>query len=165
MAKKQEINPNVLLAVGAIAIAYFGVFKPLFEKLGLKESKEGKAIKELESRDNKNNPFSPVFLRNLKAGTKISLLKLEAKNNLAKRIYNAMGYFSDDEAAIISVFRTLKTQSQVADLSQYFNSIYKTDLLDFLKRGKGYFPQSGLNESELTQIIKIVDSLPKLIAK
>lgn len=165
MAKKQDINTNLVIAFGGLAFAYFAIFKPLFEKLGIKESKEGKTVKEIEERENKDNPFSPAFLRNLKAGTKVTLLKSDIKRDLAKRIYDSLGYFSDNEAAVVSVFRTLKTQSQVSDLATTFNTIYKTDLLNFLQRGKGYLPQAGLNEKELSAIITIVDKLPKLTVK
>jgi hypothetical protein len=165
MAKKQTINPNLIIALGGLAIAYYGIIKPILEKIGLKQSEEGKLIEKTEKKPNKENPFSPTFLRSLKPGSKVSLLKSEAKKNLAKRIYDAMGYFSDDEAAVISAFRILKTQSQVADLATYFSIAYKTDLLDFLRKGKGVFPQAGLNESELSEILNIVNNLPKQMPK
>lgn len=165
MAKKQDINPNTLLIIGAFAIAYFGIINPLLKKLGVKQTPEGKLIDDLEKMDNKDNPFSPVFLRSLKAGSKVTLLKSDIKKALAKRIYDALGYFSDDEAAVISAFRTLKTQSQVSDLATAFGTIYKTDLFDFIKKGKGIFPQAGLNEIELNQIIQTVFALPKLTVK
>lgn len=165
MAQKQDINPNLVFALGGLAIAYYGIIKPLIEKLGLKDSKEEKTVKKFEELENKDNPFSPVFLRNLKTGSSVTLLKSDVKKSLAKRIYDAMGYLSDDEAAVISVFRILKTQSQVSDLSTYFSSVYKTDLFDFLKKGKGMFPQAGLNDLELVQIINTVMNLPKQIVK
>ena len=34
------------------------------------------------------------------------------------------------------------------------------DLLDFLKRGKGQLPQAGLSDTELQQVLNIVNSLP-----
>ncbi len=80
----------------------------------------------------------------------------------SEKIYDALGYFTDDEAAILGVFRSLKTQSQVSYLSDSFYQRYNISLLDFLQRGKNqYNPASGLNSEELNTIIQIVNNLPK----
>ena len=88
-------------------------------------------------------------------------LKVSEALNYCQQIYDALGYVTDDEAAVTSVFRQLKTKSQVSFMADQFQQKYKTDLLQFLKNGKGVLPQAGLNNDELSTIINIVNRLPK----
>ena len=91
---------------------------------------------------NADNPFSPVFWK--KAGAGALLIKKELALQLSKRIYDAMGYLSDDESEVYSVFRTLKSQSQVSFLSDAFLgeakvgisiNFFEEDFLKVVKRG------------------------------
>ena len=163
MAQKQQINPNTLLIIGGIAVLYFGLINPLLKKIGLKKSESDKNVDDFEKLPNADNPFSPVFLRKIKPGTKIKLITQANKEIYAKKIYNALGYFTDNEAEVLGVFKNLKTQTQVSDLATYFQIKYNQDLFTFLKKGKGIMPEAGLNSEELSQIISLVNSLPKYV--
>ena len=155
-------NEQLILYAGGLAILYFGVLRPLLRKLGIQQSAQEQQqetqVTTTSTSTNVNNPFSPTFWQKGPAGTK--LLTVAYTTQLADRIYNALGYFSDDEAAVISVFRLMKTKSQVSWLSDIFQKKYQTDLFDFLRKGKGVMPEAGLNTSELSEIISIVNKLP-----
>jgi acyl-CoA-binding protein len=75
---------------------------------------------------------------------------------LVDRIYNAKGYFNDDEQAIYGVFRAMKTQSQISALAKRFNQLKAQDLYSYLK--------NYLNEEELLTVKKIIDQKPKYFA-
>ncbi len=155
MAKQDD--SKILLYGGGLLIVYFGILRPILEKLGIARSQAEQQLINQQNLPNSKNPFSPVYWKQI-PGAK--LITKNATNALAKRLYEAMGYFSDDEPAIFSVFSQLKYKTQVSWLADNFQQIYKMDLLDFLKRGKGQMPQAGLSETELQQILNIVNTLP-----
>ena len=156
MTKSQE-SLYTKIAIGAGI--YFFVVRPLLQKVGIVKTAEDKLVESQTNLGNSQNAFSPIFYKTGPAGTK--LLTYAGSADLAKRIYEAMGYFTDDESAVYSVFRSLKTKSQVSFLAERFASIYGVDLLEYLKRGRNQFnPGSGMNTDELAVVLNIVNKLP-----
>lgn len=155
MAKQDD--SKLLLYGGGLLIVYFGILRPLLEKLGIARSQAEQQVINQQNLPNNKNPFSPVYWKSI---SNAKLITRNATNGLAKRLYDAMGYFSDDEPAVFSVFSQIKYKTQISWLSDVFQQNYKIDLLDFLKRGKGQLPNAGLSDSELQQIINIVNALP-----
>jgi hypothetical protein len=151
----------LVLYGGGFALLYFGVIRPILKKLSIVPTPQTKIVEDLTKLANKDNPFSPVFLRSIKGGTPLTLLKVASSTQLVKNIYDAMGYFSDDEAAVFSAFKSLKTQAQCSQISTEFVKTHQVDMIEFLKKGKGVFPQAGLNDVELADIIQTVLKLPK----
>lgn len=160
MRKRDE---KLLINLGLIAVAYFGIIKPILNKVGITKSSTDRMIEAQGNLPNNQNPFSPLFYQTAEARRNGALLLYTSTaDQLAKRIYDALGVFTDDESAIYSVFRQLKTQSQVSFLSDKFQQRYRVDLLDYLKRGYNPInPASGLNADELRTVIDIVNTLPK----
>ena len=157
MTKQQE-SIYTKIAIGAGV--YFFIVRPILQKIGIVKTPEERLVENQNNLPNNVNPFSPIFWKQGGAGTKI--LTSGAAKLYSEKIYNALGYFTDDEAAILGVFRSLKTQSQVSYLCDSFFQLYKVSLLDFLQKGKNqYNPASGLNSEELNTIIQIVNNLPK----
>lgn len=157
MTKREE---SFYWKIAIAAGAYLFVVRPILQKFGIAQTAEDKLVQNQENLPNDKNPFSPVFWKTGPAGTQI--LKHEYASQWAARIYFAMGNFSDDESAVYSIFRQLKTQSQASYLAMYFRDMYKEDLLEFLKRGRNQFnPASGLNSDELAVIINMINKLPK----
>jgi hypothetical protein len=160
---KQDDNKLILYA-GGLAILYFGVIRPILKKLGIQQTQEQveaqQSVNRIENTPNVNNPFSPVYWKQFQ-GKKVHLFNNDTTNRFVKRLYDSMGYFSDDESAVFSVFTQMKYKTQVSWISDQFNRTYKLDLFNFLKQGKGALPQAGLNELELQKIIKIVEALPQ----
>jgi hypothetical protein len=155
MAKQDD--SKILLYGGGLLIVYFGILRPLFEKLGLARSQAEQQLINQQNLPNSKNAFSPLYWKTI---PNAKLITRNATNALAKRIFDAMGYFSDDESAVFSVFTQLKTKTQVSWLADIFQQNYRIDLLDFLKRGKGQLAQAGLSDTELQQVLNIVNSLP-----
>ncbi len=73
-------------------------------------------------------------------------------DNLSDHIWNAFGFFNDDEAKIFGVFRTVKYRANVSQIADSFAKRYSRDLLSEL--------QSRLSDSELTELYKIVSQKP-----
>lgn len=155
--KKED--KQLILYGGIALLAYYGVLRPIFKKVGIVKTAEDITVENQTGLPNDKNPFSASFYKYGGTGTK--LLTVAAADQYAARLYNAMGYVYDDEAAVFSVFRSLKTKSQVSFLCERFRIKYGVDLLEFLKRGKNQFnAASGLNNDELATIINIVNKLP-----
>jgi hypothetical protein len=153
-------DKQLILYAGGIALAYFGVLRPILNKLGITNSATNRIVTNQSNLPNNVNPFSPIFYKKAPVGS--LLLKTSIAQSLAKRLHDAMGFFVDDEATVFAVFRSLKTQTQVSILSEVFTNMYKTDMLEYLKKGSNnYNPASGLNEDELNTVISIVNGLPK----
>ena len=155
----KQSDKDMILKIGIAAGAYFLVLRPILQKLGIAKTAADQTVEAQQTLPNDQNPFSPVFWK--RGGASTMLLKVSEARALAKQIYDAMGYFSDNEAGVFSAFRKLKTQSQVSFLAEQFQQVYKIDLLQYLSKGKGVLPQAGLNNTELNQIISIVNNLPK----
>lgn len=154
--KKED--KQLLLYGGGLLLAYFGVLRPILQKLGVQNTQADITVFNQQNLPNSINPFSPVYY------TTISGAKLYTRSytdQIAKQIYDALGYFSDDEASVIAVFRTIQHKTQVSWLAYVFQKNYKTDLFDFMKNGKGFLPQAGLSSADLNEIITIVNRLPK----
>ena len=152
MAKK-EINPNLILAGGAILLVYLGG-RSIFQKLGLVQSDQSaQAAADVQNQMvqlQQGNYFDPDFYKTGGPGTLI--LTVSAATTLSRILYNSKGTFNDDEAAVYGVFQQLKTRSQVSFLASVFFNIYKKSLIGYLS---GF-----LNAEELATVAKITNKLP-----
>jgi hypothetical protein len=154
-----ESQKDIAYKIVLVLVIYFLIARPILQKLGILKDKSQRVIDEQAQLPQKQNPFSPNFYKFAPVGSK--LITRQTAENLAKRLYDSFGYFSDDEAGIYSVFSTLRTQSQVSFLADVFSQVYKEDLLEFMKRGKGLMYQAGLSDAELSSVIDKVNRLPK----
>lgn len=155
MANKiNSINPNIILASGAVVLVFLGGRK-IFEALGLIKSADDKKseaeIKEAILNLSEGDYFDPDYWRKGGAGTLI--LTAAAADNFAKMIFDAKGFLNDDEAKVYGVFQSLKTRSQISYLAMIFFNKYKKSLLTYLLE--------MFNESEMVSLAKITNKLPK----
>lgn len=104
-----------------------------------------------------NSPFSPNFYKSAPVGS-LLLTRLTA-DNFSKQILDSVGFFKDDFALVLGVFRQLKTQSQVSFLSDRFLAISGYDLLTWLLGDT--WPDDRFNSEQVNQILTIVKQLPK----
>lgn len=74
----------------------------------------------------------------------VSITPSEAKN-YANNLYKAKGTINDDEEAVETFFRVVKSKCDLSRVADAFYGIYKTDLLLHLK--------SFLSEKELENIV------------
>lgn len=144
---KVGVDTGTLLLIGGLgAAAYFGLLNPILKALGIKESKESKKASEL----GKEDAFNPGYWRKGGAGT--LLITDLGSRAYAKVIYDAHGFFNDDEDKVRGVFRQMRTKSQVSFLADKFYKIYNKGLFDYLK--------TFLGSSDLAAIADIVERLP-----
>jgi len=159
---KQQQNKLIEYVIW-IGAGYFLIVSPILKKLGIQKTEEEKALENIDVIPPAGNVWAGSAYK-FPPGS--LLLKSDLANKYAQQIYDAFGFFGDDEAVIFGIFRSLKTQSQVAWLAKAFKEKYKTDLLTFLQKGSKTTQymrpvSSGLNASEMTQIINIIKSKPK----
>lgn len=154
MAKR---NNDTVLILAAVGIGYFAVLKPLLVTLGIQDSREEKDIANQGNLSNEKNPFSPAYWKSRNC----TILNRGAADSYAKQIFDAFGFFGDDEDQAINVFRQLKSKCQVSFLADVFAQNYKKDLFTYLRDGSqssGFW--GGLSDGDLNTVIKIVNSLP-----
>lgn len=148
---KKEVDPNTIIKATVTLAGLFIVYK-ILQKIGVLPDKESRSeelnLAALESADYFDYT---KFLATYPAGT--LLLTSASAAQYVDELWNATGYFNDDEEEIYGVFRKLKTKSQVAFLAKKFNDIKGQDLYAYLK--------NYLNNEELLTIKKIIDPKPK----
>jgi len=84
-----------------------------------------------------------------KAGDKIT--EINAARRLAKIVYDAKGYFTEDENAVFGVFSAFRYKTQVSHLAKVFFDMYKKDLRSYILE--------TLNESEIERLNSITSKL------
>lgn len=129
---KPETRRTVIVVAGAVVvttglmIAYFGILKPIFNKLGLTNDKDDRDAAKLDEEE----AFNPSHARNKPNRVTISQSKA---NNLAQQVYGAKGYIYDDEDAAIGAVRDTGTTYNLSYMAGRFNAIYGRDLLGYMK--------------------------------
>ena len=130
----------------------------------LKPDIEKRILEDAETDVSEDNPFSYTeFLsQTIPAGT--SLLKVETARSAAKQVYDSLNtYFNDNEDITIGVFSSLSSKVKVAQVCKEFFSIYKKDILEYLKTGSKTFDfgTGGLSKEDYQRILTIVSKKPK----
>jgi len=157
--KKQD-NTYLILGLAGIGIAYFGILRPIFTKLGLQSTAETReqqqAIQQAQTAPANINPWNPNYWKS-KGGTIFTVATAKSK---AKAIYESMGQFTDDEEVIYGVLKSCRYKTQVSFISDNFQQMYKIDMFEYLKRGANSWNYAaGLNDKELNECITIVNNL------
>lgn len=152
---------NLIIGAGVLAVAYFGIIRPITNKLGLTDDEKAKKEKELIEYANNNPGWNPNYYKqfpNSKYRTVMIMTPATAKAR-AKLIYDAWSFWGDNEDQIYSVFRTLKSQVQLSQLCATYAANYNQDLLRRLQN-PWYYRKDGLDEKEFAIIANIVQKLP-----
>ena len=159
MAQSNFFKDNQNLIIGGV-ILYFGytkVFKPLFESLGLSKSEEETNVEKETTKV--NSPFDPNFWKTIPNATIIRNADVEKYVNT---IWNAPGYFFDDFDAVLGVFKSLKTQTQVSYLAYKFNQLKQKDLLNWLLGGGALsYPADRFSATQVNQLITYAKGLKR----
>jgi hypothetical protein len=136
---------SIIFAIWKI-LQFIGVFKD-----------QDEINTEAGSKETSANPLSPKFWQYYRDERKNpTILTTASATQKAEQIRDAAGFFNDDESAIFSVFRTLKTQTQASFLADRFQTIYNESLIEFLN--------DTFDEEEFSKVYQIVRSLPKFRA-
>lgn len=150
---KQQ-DRQLFLYVGGAVATYVFIVNPILKKLGIRTSQ---AIQQAQQ-GGINNAFNPLFWKEQSGALIITRV---AVDQMAAKIYNSFTIFQDDFNAVFSVFKQLKTQSQVSYLADIFRQKYNADLITFLGNGGGVLPWDGLSDTQLSKIVSYVNNLPK----
>jgi hypothetical protein len=150
-AKYIPTDGQGLLKTGLIIGAtYFLVVRPILVKVGIQKTAEDRK-REDQIKDYSTSTASPFNPNYWKTVSKALILTSASSDALAKTIYDAIGFFYDDENAVYGVFRQLKAKTQVSYLADVFFKKYNYDLYQYLAR--------NLNANELAIVNGIVSNL------
>ena len=159
MAQSNFLKDNQNLIIGGVVLylAYTKIIKPLSESFGLSRSDEEKNVdKEITK---PGSAFNPNYWRSVPNAL---IIKNDAVNKYIDTIWNAPGYFYDDFDAVLGVFKSLKTQTQVSYLAYKFNEKYKKDLLNWLIGGTLLsYPADRFSSAQVNQLITYVNGLKR----
>jgi len=159
MAQSNFLKDNQNLIIGGVILylAYTKILKPLSESFGLSKSGEEKNVdKEITK---PGSAFNPNYWRSVPNAL---IIKNDAVNKYIDTIWNAPGYFYDDFDAVLGVFKSLKTQTQVSYLAFKFNEKYKKDLLNWLVGGTLLsYPADRFSAEQVNQLITYVNGLKR----
>jgi len=163
MAKKKKVGKldssdvkTIALLVGGVIA--FSVIKQLLEKLGVWDSADSKALD--AASEDPNSWWSPVFWKSKPSYVNYTNpITASTAQAYAKKIYDSIGVFNDDEDAVKSVFTSLPSRAAGSFVADYFRQLYGQDLLKFLRGG--VWPQDRLSDSDVNEINRYVFNLPK----
>lgn len=151
---KNQIDPNTLIKAG-VAIAGLYIVYKIAQKVGVIPTAESNAAQQnLQQLETASYWDYNKFLSTLPGGA--LLLTQAGAAAYVDDLWDATGFFNDDEDKIFGVFRAMKTKSQVAALAKRFNQLKSKDLYSYLSE--------YLNESELLKVKGIIDQKPTYFA-
>lgn len=146
-------NLMPLLLIGGAVIG-FDLLKKLFESIGIWNSAETKQLDNQES--NPSSYWNPNYYTQFSSYS--YAIDTSQAMALAKQIYDSFGMFNDCEECVKSVFKSLRTKSNVSFLAKIFAQVYDQDLLSFLRGG--IWPQDRLSDADVAEIDSYISKLP-----
>ena len=164
---KKETIGTVFLVLFAILILV-GVFiigKKIIDNLpGQQQDNNVKTLGQLRSDD--SSPFSGQMFIDKNATDQSQYVSSSTEQSIADAIYNAFSFWhiTDGYTLVLEQLQQLNTQVQIAQLSNYFSTLYSMDLATFLQNQNNYTGSSIMSSfgetSGLTNIINFVNNLP-----
>lgn len=111
------------------------------------------------------SPFNyTAFFNYWKAGNRLpksyKIFTSATAYDVAEKIYDSMGYTYDNEDVAKAQIKRANSKIKIAQVSEAFTKKYNRDLFTYLKEGVGIRWNAGLDEDELDNILKYVNSLP-----
>lgn len=161
---KDKVITNGLM----IAAVYFLFGKPILNFLGITKGAGTNALE--QNLQDPGSPFNVDYWRSFYyAGTNQPKGRKPLTNEMLKRLrlaanyfYYGFGYFGEDEESIFKALKMCKSKAEISLMANLVQSTYSGNMLSLMKYGKGDFPNNGLSENELSNVFKIVNSLPKV---
>jgi hypothetical protein len=151
-------------AKGIIAVAALGgiAYVVIKSKGAIKNIVNPEPTKKFDIGNPKSNPFQfSGFLQYAdsvaKDIAKAPRLTYASVSGKVDQIYNAKGFFNDDESTILVAFRDLRNKIQVAQVAQGFSLRYSKDLYQFLR--------DMLSDSEMNEVLDIINAKPDYYIK
>jgi hypothetical protein len=109
-----------------------------------------------------NSPWNSNYWKNINpSGTGWTFAFTESQaGEIAKRIWDAIGFFGDKEAAVIAAIHEMRTRANLSFVAWVFAKKYNRDLLEFIRYGGGNAPWAGLSDADVTKLNQYIYSLP-----
>lgn len=150
-----DVTPYIVIV---IALYGFGIIDKVLQALGLSDSKDTKDLDNAAT-----DPYSfwsPTFWQKKPANIPwtYSIDRTQAIQ-YGNDIIDAFGFFDDDESAVKSIFRLMRTQANVSYLAYVFQQEEGKDLLSYLRGG--IWPKDRLSDSDVNEINQFISQLPK----
>lgn len=158
--KKDNINLNVVLIVGAAVGAYYFVLKPILEATGLKSTAEEEETKKKAAILVNNGIWEPVTSLLKKyppANYIVQLMTVKESEYIAKEIWSSWSWIDDDEERVYAAFKKIRYQSQISSIVDAYNRLYQKDFYEDVK--------NRLSSSEFAVITNIISDKPSGITK
>lgn len=156
MEKKETIQIAIagVVVLSAVALTYFGVIKPIFNKLGITKSKDERKGERAKLEISDKQIFSKeLYLNN---PSRVTITENQADYG-ATMIYNAkyggcLGLCDDEEMAINGI-KEAKSLVDISYISNQFSELFKKDILTYI--------YSFLEQENYLEIMNYIDKLKK----
>lgn len=135
-ASKDETAKYVVIGVVALAVvtlSYFGIIKPILNKLGVTNDKKDRAGDKAEEKLNKELVLGTKLYDDNR--DKVSITSAEASSG-ARKIYEGRGTIWDDEDDAMGVLLSAKTKVNISYIAKKFEELYGKSMQTYL--GGGY---------------------------
>ena len=142
-----------IVAIGVLAGLYFGIIRPITNKVGLTKTKGERKGERDEEKLSKKQLLSPYLFQ--KYPELKSMTKGEA-DLLAYQIHKGDGYW-DDEALAVGSIKQVGTKVNLSYLADRFQALYNSDLHAFLV---GTGAVDYLEEEHWSDIENYIKKLP-----
>jgi hypothetical protein len=170
---RKEVRVNSTLAESVINkpitwLAVAGIVGYTLYKFGgnIKEAIVGDPISKAQT-TTQGNPWAyGTFFASLPKGVNYKLYSGDYATKLANYFREAIGFTSDDEDWVKTTLRDMPSKVHVAQVAERYAKIYSHDLLSLLKSGRGAagsLGYGGLSESDLKEVLNIVNKKPTYI--
>lgn len=130
------------------------------ESLGLTTSSDKALVN--EQYDSGLSPLSSssFSVMQAKAPASAQLHSVGWMDPYISKLWDAMGFFFDEDDDAISVFGVFSTQYQVAYFAKRFNDVKGKDLFYWMRKSDTLFAQ-GFKAATVAEIVRKVNALPK----
>lgn len=142
----------IIAAVGALVVVGVFVFgKKILEVFNIVDTKDERRDEKVIARAENSPALKPGYK---KQGQKT--INYDKRQQLAKQIYDSVGYTYDDPEKMLSAIKQLENKTQVSQLVQHFQGQYQKDLFAWLKIKM----DTETQKDALAQALKHIESLP-----
>ena len=122
-----------VVAVAVLAVAYFGIIKPILNNLGITKDANDREADDVKDDVTRTQVLSDILYKANKNKTTISSAKA---NTLALQIYNAKwggwGGLSDKEEMAVGAITSAGSLVNVSYIASVFQQVYKVNLESYL---------------------------------
>ena len=119
-----------IIGLGALALGYFGIVKPILNAVGLTDDKEDRKSDRDKQQISRQQTLSPLLYRNNR--DKISIGSGRA-NQLANNIYRGKsGCCNDNESLAVGSITSAGSKVNISYIADVFQRLYGESMEDFL---------------------------------